>query len=90
MAERIPDLDLRTVPHGTRPRYPWHEWADGTCWKLAAGEDFTATLENFRRAVHNRAHRNGWLAITRQDGPKHLLVQFVRPGDPEPAEPGSD
>ena len=87
MAERIPDLDLRTQPRYEFQKYPWNDWADGSTWKLTLGEDFTVDREKFRRSVHAQAERHGMRAITRSDGPKHLLVQFVKPGDPEPGNP---
>lgn len=84
MAERLEETDLRTMPRRGHARYPWDQWLDGTCWRLEAGTDFSNARELFRRMCHTRARIMGGRAVTRMQGEKHLLVQFVReePGEP--------
>jgi len=84
VAERIPGLDLSTrLRSGNRAEYPWWEWANGDCWRLEPGVDFTVSVEHFRRLCHTHAQRNGLRAVTELDGPTALLVQFVKRAEPE-------
>jgi hypothetical protein len=52
MAEKVgefPDVIGRGRP------YPWNEWLDGGIWKLIQGEDFAASMSNFRALVYMKA-----------------------------------
>lgn len=79
MAERIAQF-----PTPTRSRrYPWEEWTDGTVWKLRAGEDFDAEVDQFRNRLYTQAARRGMSVTTQKgvddDGTEVLFMQFIAP-----------
>jgi len=81
MAERLPEgTDLRDRARWSNPRYPWHEWADGTAWRIRQGEDFDSSPEQFRRTIYSYASRMGLSAMTRlvEGDEKALDIQFFR------------
>lgn len=53
MAERLVEMPERK---GT---YPWHDWSDGSVWKITRGEDFSAKLESMRTQLYGRARDMG-------------------------------
>jgi len=73
MAEKVdqfPDLI------GRGRSYPWDEWLDGDVWKLTQGEDFTASMSNFRGLVYMKAQDRQLQVRTRVvDGAFYLQAE---------------
>ena len=74
MAERIENFDFK---QGRRAKYPWHEWADGSIWKVEKGVDFHCAPESLRMSLHGRARFLGRKAYTAVVDDKHVVFQFL-------------
>jgi hypothetical protein len=55
MAQRITAFPITDGP--VRRRYPWDDWLDGSVWKLQAGVDFDADVDQFRNRCYTMAAR---------------------------------
>lgn len=73
MAERVKDFPK--TPRLTR--YPWHQWMDGSVWKLEQGVDFEGSLKTMRATVVAHARRHD-VAVRTQ-----VERDFDEPGSPE-------
>jgi hypothetical protein len=62
VAERIDNL---TPFKGRKPIYPWHEWMNGTAWRIRRGEDFDVSAESMAQHIRNRARDRGLSAHAR-------------------------
>jgi hypothetical protein len=85
VAERLKDWP--TTPRVRR--YPWHEWMDGSPWRLEPGVDFTGTFKNMRATIVNHAKRNDIAVRTkverdmsRPERPERWLYLQFFPGRP--------
>ena len=67
---------------GSKPRYPWDEWLDGSIWELVKGKDFKGQTLNFRNTIQGRCSARGgelrW-DIQHVNGKQILVVQCVMP-----------
>ena len=48
-------LDAMPKRRGRATVHPWHEWADGSVWKIKQGEDFQGDLESMRTQLYGKA-----------------------------------
>ena len=87
MADRIEHFPAEQRPP-TR-RYPWHEWADGSVWKLVRGEDFDQEVDQFRNRLYPQAARRNMKVRSAKrverpaDGPEReiLIIEFFDPNE---------
>lgn len=56
MAQKLDAMPKRRGRTGT---YPWHQWADGSVWKVKKGEDFSSGVESFRTQLYGKARNLG-------------------------------
>ncbi|WP_437052378.1 hypothetical protein [Streptomyces sp. enrichment culture] len=66
MAERITPAEVTFRRRGAPSRYPWHQWTDGSMWRLRQGIDYHLTTKDFRPIVHNTARHHGLKVHTRE------------------------
>jgi hypothetical protein len=76
MATKLPATAL--IRDG-RNKYPWEEWLDGGVWQITPGEDFTCSIEHFRRQCYMKAAQRGGNARTSMEN-GHILLQFAKGG----------
>ncbi len=66
MAENVNPDELKRMPRGRRPKYPWAQWTDGEWWHAKQGEDFTVAVNSFRSTLANHACKYGLRVVTQQ------------------------
>lgn len=76
MARRTDPNRVAINKGGAPPKYPWHKWMDGSCWRLREGSDYTITTKSFRQAVYRHASRTGHTARVLRV-PNGLTIQFT-------------
>jgi hypothetical protein len=59
MAERVDELPPVPKSPGRPAMYPWHDWLDGSVWKLKRGEDFAVEVRSFMSAANTAARNRG-------------------------------
>ena len=73
MAEIIKQVDFEVR---STKKYPWNDWANGSCWKLLKGIDYKSSTSQFRANAGTAAYRRDMLIkFTRIDG--GCIIQFV-------------
>lgn len=76
MAERLENFDFTEA----RTKYPWHEWADGSTWRLVHGEDFTNETKVMRSVLYKQAREKGLRVRVHRDG-DDLIFRFEKRED---------
>lgn len=54
MAERLQEMPAK-AHRGSA--HPWHDWADGSVWKVTRGVDFSSAVESFRTQLYGKARQ---------------------------------
>jgi hypothetical protein len=75
MAEKI------DTPPRRRTRYPWHEWTDGSTWRIKQGEDYDISDLQMQGSLHMRARNNNLTVQTASPEAGVIEFQFKRSGD---------
>jgi hypothetical protein len=73
VADRVKEWP--TTPRLTR--YPWHEWMDGSLWRLEHGVDFEGSFKNMRATIATHAKRHDIAVKTKVER------DMAKPGSPE-------
>lgn len=66
MAERITEQEARAfiespVRRGDKsPKYPWHQWCDGSWWRIERGVDYDIPTTDMHAGINKRATRHEW------------------------------
>jgi hypothetical protein len=67
--ERLPDPGIN---------YPWHEWCDGSKWRIRQGEDFHVTKICMASQLYQRATALGKKVTVRKSvRNEYIYFQFV-------------
>lgn len=82
MAERLTEWPQQA----RKSKYPWHEWLDGSVWRLrrGEGEDFKVSIASFRAAASRAAkERNKSVStqVMKDEQGRECLVIQARPGE---------
>lgn len=99
MADRIEHFPAEQRPP-TR-RYPWHEWTDGSVWRLVRGEDFDQEVDQFRNRLYPQAARRSMKVRSAKrverskakDVPLEreiLIIQFFDPNEISTSPPAEE
>lgn len=83
MAERLTEYDFKQSSHITkteRRNYPWHEWFDGSIWRLTWGVDFDTHPLMMERVIRTRATSRKIKLSIRHEGDdtnpfQHIVMQ---------------
>lgn len=78
MAEVLENFEFS---HGSKAKYPWHQWLDGRIWKLTKGIDFDVSPSSFSVSAHQRANREGKKLRTSTSGDSITIQSY----EPEPS-----
>ena len=90
MAHRLDSFDFSSErPAGRPPKYPWHEWTDGSIWRVIRGIDYEPATRSLQATLFAYAGRVGLKVRTKQvtvDGREGLVFQFFEDGEPPAGE----
>lgn len=79
MAEQLEEFDFSVSNGGGRaPKYPWHEWLNGSPWRCVKGEDFHCEVKTFRGVARKAAKREG-LELQSQRVGQAVIIQAYTP-----------
>lgn len=68
---------------GYQSKYPWHQWLDGSIWKVVQGEDFTCKTPSMWTTLTNKAKKTGMKLQARIVDDNHAVVfQFTKQSAP--------
>lgn len=56
--------------------YPWHEWTDGRCRRVAERKDFSCARDSFLASLYAHAKRHGLTVRARRVGSDAVEFQF--------------
>jgi hypothetical protein len=77
---------LATFPAGPAKnrvsRYPWHQWMDGSIWRIVQGRDYIVKRDFMRKLLYVRASRKGVHVRVTQADPLTLIFQFYEGEQP--------
>lgn len=82
MAERIDSLSR--VSTGTPRKYPWHEWTDGSAWRIRQGLDFQGSPPAMAAIIRATAQRLGLKVVTRVPRDEGVVEFQFREHEREP------
>lgn len=63
---------------------PWHEWIDGSIWKINVEREVGIRMDSFRSLLHKKADRLGIAVRTEEVGKKFMMFQFYNLHNPLP------
>jgi hypothetical protein len=76
--ETIEHYDFAAAATANRARkYPWDEWQRGAIIRVRPGVDFTCEPESFRRALNDRAQRDGLRAESHVEDNGCVVFRFL-------------
>lgn len=88
MGERIGDFDFKYT-RGRKNKYPWHEWTDGSVWRITQGVDFTCSLQTMSQSLYHRAVRFPFTVQVHKESETSLIFRFT-PKEEKDIQPSSD
>lgn len=70
--------ELKTLTDaGIEPRYPWHEWFDGSARELVQGCDYMTDSKTFYNVAFKAAQRRGLRLRGKATGAACTIVAFT-------------
>ena len=80
MAEKLHFFDFSPFrPTGRPAKYPWHDWSDGSIWRITRGVDYDVPTRSMQATLFAYAGRQRLSVRTRQvtlEGREALVFRF--------------